>query len=102
MAHNMIFRSGTLLHFPSPSGVPCPTRSIPFDGIGDWTALDIPFFRQPDGRVWNTRFIPEHAKVQVDANMLEIKMSRDTKHEQMLSGAFLKSADMENGGIYEV
>ena len=62
----------------------------------------MPFFRQPGGRLWKTHFLPEHVKVQTDYETVEIKMSRDTKYEQMLTGAFRRSADLENGGEYQV
>lgn len=47
-------------------------------------------------------YAPERANYKAKRETLEIKMSRDTKYEQMLSAGIVRNADLDNGGTYEV
>ena len=94
--------SGTMLHFPSPSGLACPSRSVSFRSDSLWNFLDMEKFQQPDDKIWKLQYIPANAKLQETTEYLEIKMSRDTKYNQMLSGGIFRPADLAEGGVYEV
>ena len=90
------------MHFPSPSGLACPSRSISFRNDPLWKFLEMHNFQQPDDRIWKLRYIPAHAKLPETTDYLEIKMSRDTKYNQMLSGGIVRPADLDEGGVYKV
>ena len=68
----------------------------------EWSTFNVSHFQQHDGTTWKLKYLSHYVKYQTDTNIMEIKMSRDFKHNQMLSGAVYKSADMHQEGTYEV
>ncbi|XP_052806221.1 uncharacterized protein LOC128235438 [Mya arenaria] len=91
---------GTLLHYPLWVDDECPQQDAIMTGE-DWTALDIEHINDPDGIQWGLKY--RHANVHiVNKDVIKIKMSRDTKFKQLYSGAYMKSADFVNDGLYEI
>ncbi|XP_052806219.1 uncharacterized protein LOC128235437 [Mya arenaria] len=91
---------GTLLHYPLWMDDECPQQDV-FMTDGHWAALDIEHINDPDGIQWGLNYRPANVHI-VNKDEIKIKMSRDTKFKQLYSGAYMKSADFLNDGLYQI
>jgi hypothetical protein len=94
--------SGTFLHLASPDGLPCPVQSISMVKDPDWIKLQQLGFKDPSGKQWSLVHRPENIQTLAYDNAVSIKLSRDVQKKQMFTGAYIRSAEFENGGTYQV
>ncbi|KAK3612515.1 hypothetical protein CHS0354_024486 [Potamilus streckersoni] len=94
--------NGTLLQLPNPNGPSCPSRHTSFKDKMTWKALNLYGFRDKSGIYWNIQYREANILINNLTDEMTIKLARDTKSEHMFSGGYFGSADMENGGNYEL
>ncbi|XP_048250793.1 uncharacterized protein LOC124111176 [Haliotis rufescens] len=91
---------GTFLHHPVPDISACPVRPIKFNDAG-WKFFESN--RNFDSR--NTSLSLTYGAAYVhrtdSGDSMDIKLTRDTKKDAMMSGSYFRDADLVNGGIYE-
>ena len=90
------------MHLASPTAVACPLRHISLTNNTEWSRLNSFGFRDPDGTFWLVENSPDNVHLNYFDEDMEIKIYRDPVQDKLVSGGYYRSADMENGGIYEV
>lgn len=67
-----------------------------------WRAVDLSKLNDPDGVDWKLQH--REANIQTDTykDEVSIKIARDSKAERIYSAAYMRNADMKDGGSYEV
>ncbi|XP_052803271.1 uncharacterized protein LOC128233573 isoform X2 [Mya arenaria] len=91
---------GTVLHYPLWVDDECPQQDAFMTDVR-WIALDIERINDPDGIQWGLNYRPANVHI-VNRDEIKIKMSRDTKFKQLYSGAYMKSADFLENGLYQI
>ncbi|XP_071123199.1 uncharacterized protein [Mytilus edulis] len=94
--------TGTLIHLPSPDGPGCPSRHISMINDGDWRRLEQIGFRDPSGTIWKLHHRIENIDTLIYDNAISIKLARDNIMNKMITGAYVRPADIENGGVYHI
>lgn len=97
-----MLNAGTLIHLPSPDGPGCPSRHISMINDGDWRRLEQIGFRDPSGTIWKLHHRIENIDTLIYDNAISIKLARDNIMNKMFTGAYVRPADIENGGVYHV
>lgn len=96
----MVIAAGTILHLPTPLGDACPARKIPIQS-SEWKTIQGRGFLDPTSHSMKLEYRPGDCFF-TDDTTLAIQMSRDTKEDQMYSGAYYRTADLMTDGDYEV
>ncbi|KAK3612537.1 hypothetical protein CHS0354_024514 [Potamilus streckersoni] len=94
--------NGVLLQLQNPYGPSCPSRHSSFKDKMTWKALNLYGFRDKSEIDWNIQYREANILINNLTDEMTIKLARDTKSEHMFSGGYFGSADMENGGDYEL
>ncbi|CAG2187681.1 unnamed protein product [Mytilus edulis] len=94
--------TGTLLHLPKPYGPGCPSRHISMINDGDWRRLEQIGFRDPSGTIWKLHHRKENIDTLIYDNAISVKLARHNNLNKMFTGAYVRPADIENGGVYDI
>ncbi|XP_053400990.1 uncharacterized protein LOC123541000 [Mercenaria mercenaria] len=92
---------GTLLHSAVHVNDPCPLRNISMSDSG-WSPVEIKRLNDPDGVEWKIQHREANIRTNTYNDEVSIKISRDSKAERIYSAAYMRSADMKDGGTYEL
>lgn len=68
----------------------------------DWGKLQQVGLKDPSGKKWSLLYKIENIKKDIYDDIVTIKLARDHKSQQMFTGAYYRSASLENGGTYHV
>ena len=103
MVNTLIITSltGTILHYQNPNGLSCPVQDLSFTD-GSWTTLENARLSDTTGLGWNIIYKPEFISTTNQPGLLRIKMARDSKSANMLSGGYWRFADFANTSTYQV
>ena len=94
--------TGTILYLPSSTVSYCQPQSLLHTDAG-WSSLESTVNNDHSGRVLD--LISRDANIQRSsfrADEVTIKLAKDTSTGNMFTGALYRSADLANGGTYEV
>ncbi|VDI79784.1 Hypothetical predicted protein [Mytilus galloprovincialis] len=94
--------TSTFLHLANSEGPPCPDQAISMINDPGWFKLQQIGFKDPSGQQWSLTHRQENIKNFFYDNAISIKLARDVNKKQMYTGAYIRSAEFENGGTYEV
>lgn len=67
-----------------------------------WSKLQQIGFRDPSGQDWSLVHRQENIHNLIHDNAISIKLARDVNKKQMFTGAYMRPADLGNGGTYKV
>ncbi|KAK6192291.1 hypothetical protein SNE40_003784 [Patella caerulea] len=90
---------GSILHLPTADGASCPARHILFSDP-EWEHYVSVNNYDSSGSKLNIKY--RKANVYIHEDELEIKLAKDDKTGTMVSGAYYRDADMNDGGTYEL
>ena len=93
---------GTFLHLANPEGPSCPVQAVSMINDPGWKKLHQIGFKDPSGQQWSLTHRQENIQNLVYDNAISIKLARDVNKKQMYTGAYIRSAEFENGGTYQV
>ncbi|OPL32756.1 hypothetical protein AM593_07099, partial [Mytilus galloprovincialis] len=68
----------------------------------DWKKLQQIGLKDPSGKKWSLKYQLENIYRDNNDDTVSIKLARDHKKEQMLTGAYLRPASLLNGGAYHI
>ncbi|CAC5409205.1 unnamed protein product [Mytilus coruscus] len=94
--------TGTFLHLANPEGPSCPVQAVSMINDPGWRKLQQIGFRDPIGQQWSLTHRQENVQNLVYDNAVSIKLARDVNKKQMYAGAYIRSAEFENGGTYQI
>ncbi|XP_076086943.1 uncharacterized protein LOC143057517 [Mytilus galloprovincialis] len=94
--------TGSFLHLASPVGSACPARLISMTNDTDWKMLQQIGLKDPSGKKWSLKYQQENIYRDNNDDTVSIKLARDHKKEQMLTGAYYRPASLLNGGAYHI
>ncbi|VDI54125.1 Hypothetical predicted protein [Mytilus galloprovincialis] len=94
--------TGTFLHLANPEGPSCPVQAVSMIKDPGWIKLQQLGFKDPSGQQWSLIHRQENVQNLVYDNAISIKLARDVNKKQMYSGAYIRSAEYENGGTYQI
>ncbi|VDI50948.1 Hypothetical predicted protein, partial [Mytilus galloprovincialis] len=94
--------TSTFLHLANSEGPPCPDQAISMINDPGWLKLQQIGFKDPSGQQWPLTHRQENIQNLVYDNAISIKLARDVNKKEMYTGAYIRSAEFENGGTYEV
>ncbi|XP_063408918.1 uncharacterized protein LOC134692399 [Mytilus trossulus] len=94
--------SGSFLHFVNPVGSACPTRLISMSNDPHWQKLQIFELKDLSGKKWSLQYHPANIYQDSYDDTVSIKLARDQKKHQMLTGAYYRPASFKNGGTYHI
>jgi hypothetical protein len=67
-----------------------------------WKPVEIKHLNDPDGIDWKIQHRLANIRYEAYDDAVNIKISRDSKAERIYSAAYMRKADMKDGGIYDV
>ncbi|CAC5392346.1 unnamed protein product [Mytilus coruscus] len=94
--------TGTFLHLANPEGPSCPVQAVSMINNPGWRKLQLIGFKDPSGQQWSLTHRQENIQNLVYDNAISIKLARDVNKKQMYTGAYIRSAEFENGGTYQI
>ncbi|XP_053401006.1 uncharacterized protein LOC123523226 isoform X2 [Mercenaria mercenaria] len=92
---------GTLLHSPVHISDPCPSRNISMGDYG-WRAVELERLNDPDGIDWKIQYREANIRYDTYNDEISIKIYRDSKAARIYSAAYMRKADIKDGGRYEL
>ncbi|VDI71255.1 Hypothetical predicted protein, partial [Mytilus galloprovincialis] len=94
--------SGSFLHFANPVGSACPTRLISMSKDPHWQKLQIFELKDLSGKKLSLQYQPANINTDIYDDTMSVKLARDQKKQQMLTGAYFRPASFKNGGTYHI
>ena len=97
-----IFILGTFLHLANAVGPSCPVQTVSMKNDKGWKKIQQIGFKDPSGQQWSLTHRQENIQNLLYDDVISIKLARDVHTRQMFTGAYIRPAEFENGGIYQV
>lgn len=67
-----------------------------------WRAIEMRHLNDPGGIDWKLQHRDTNIHTDTYSDVVSIKISRDSKSERIYSAAYMRTADMKDGGTYQV
>ncbi|XP_076087285.1 uncharacterized protein LOC143057777 [Mytilus galloprovincialis] len=94
--------TGSFLHLANSVGSACPARFISMTNDPDWKKLQQIGLKDPSGKKWSLKYQLENIYRNNYDDTVSVKLARDHKKHQMMTGAYLRPASLLNGGTYHI
>ncbi|XP_033763071.1 uncharacterized protein LOC117344449 isoform X3 [Pecten maximus] len=94
--------TGSFLHLASPTAENCPQRPVSVANTTGWYKMEQNGFKDPTCKEWNLVQKPGFVIKDIYDDIVTLKVARDSNEEKVNAGIYYRSADMENGGDYQV
>ncbi|XP_076076023.1 uncharacterized protein LOC143046845 [Mytilus galloprovincialis] len=94
--------TGTFLHLANAVGPSCPVQTVSMKNDKGWKKIQQIGFKDPSGQQWSLTHRQENIQNLLYDDVISIKLARDVHTRQMFTGAYIRPAEFENGGIYQV